>query len=190
MRFKRANNSSVSKSKTLLGVTVLICCTVLAPRIPHAESTEQIWLEYSPSYSFRDDYKLGMRGSYRTTLEEPHWRTIEIRFMPEKKLNKHFDLLASLQFLDTRQYREITTAEVRPAVGARWHFLPGKRVSSGIMATAEFRNVYHNEGKEWTYTTRARLKVFGSMPLNSKTMSPDRVFYATSFVEFFLQNDE
>jgi len=170
--------------------TVVIICHFLSPQISNAQTTEQIWLEYSPTHSFANNYKLGMRGSYRTNLEEPHWRSIELRFMPEKKLNSHFDALASLQFLDTKQYHALTSIEIRPAVGVRWHFLPGKRVTSGLMARVEIRNVYKNESEDWSHTIRPRLRFFASVPLNEKSMSPDRVFYATSFVEFFYQNDE
>ena len=167
-----------------------VFCLLLFPKVSDAQAIDQLWFEYSPSYSFASEYKLGMRGSYRTNLEDPRWRSIEVRLMPEKKLNSHFDLLGSLQFLDTKQYKELTSLEIRPTVGVRWHFLPGKRIASGAMARIEFRNVYKNEAEVWTRTVRPRLRLFASMPLNEQSMSPDRVFYATSFVEFFFQNDD
>jgi len=167
-----------------------VFCLLLFPQVSDAQAIDQLWLEYSPSYSLASEYKLGMRGSYRTNLEDPRWRSIEVRLMPEKKLNSHFDLLGSLQFLHTRQYQALTSTEIRPSIGARWHFLPGKRVTSGLRALVEFRNVYKIEAEEWTRTLRPRLRFFASVPLNEKSMSADRVFYATSFVEFFFQNEE
>ena len=170
--------------------SIFIFFQIIIPQLIHAQPTEQIWLEYKPSYSFQKDYKLAMRGSFRTNLQDPRWRTLELRLMPEKKLNKHFDVLVSLSFLETMQYEALSTTEIRPAVGGRFHFLPGRRVSSGVLARVEFRNVYKQESEEWTYTTRPRLRIFASMPLTEKSMSPDHVLYATSYVEFFYQNDE
>jgi len=155
-----------------------------------AQSTEQIWLEYKPIYSFANGYKLAMRASYRTNLEEPLWRVWEFRLMPEKKLSKHFDVLASLQFLETVQFKELTTSEIRLAAGGRYHFLPGRRVASGVLARVEFRNVYQKAAEEWNFTVRPRVQFFMSFPINEKTMSPGKVIYFTSFIEFFLQNEE
>lgn len=169
---------------------IFIFFQIFIPQLLNAQTTEQIWLEYKPSYSFQKDYKLAMRGSFRTNLQDPRWRTLELRLMPEKKLNKHFDIVASLSFLETMQYETFSTTEIRPAVGGRFHFLPGRRVSSGLLARVEFRNVYKQESEEWTYATRPRLRIFASMPLTEKSMSPDHVLYATSYFEFFYQNDD
>lgn len=175
----------MSKLKIKLLLFVLIFSQVLI-----SQNSEQIWLEYKPSYSFKKNYKLGMRASFRTNLQEPRWRTLELRFMPEKKLSKHFDVLASVDFIETLQYEALSTSEIRPAVGFRWHFLPGRRVSSGVLLRGEFRNVYDQLEEEWSYSTRARLNVFAHMPLNEKSMKPDHVFYATSYIEFFYQTDD
>lgn len=167
-----------------------ILCLFLVPQLINAQNTEQMWLEYKPTLAFKKDYKLAMRGSFRTNFVEPRWRTFEVRLMPEKKLTKHFDIVASLSFLETLQYESFSTTEIRPALGARFHFLPGRRVSSGLLARVEFRNIYEQEAKEWTYTTRPRLRIFASIPLNEKSMSLNNVLYATSYFEFFYQNDE
>lgn len=169
---------------------LVIICFLIGPQLLNAQNTEQMWLEYKPTYGFKKDFKLAMRGSFRTNFVDPRWRTLELRLMPEKKLNKHFDILVSLSFLETLQNESLSTSEIRPAVGARFHFLPGRRVSSGVLARVEFRNVYKKESQEWTYTTRPRLRIFASMPLNEKSMSLDNVLYVTSYFEFFYQNDE
>lgn len=168
----------------------LLILQVFFIQFSHAQSEYQAWFEYKPAYSFQKGYKLAMRASWRTNLQAPRWRTFELRLMPEKKLNKHLDILASVQFLETLQYEEFTTSEIRFAVGGRWHFLPERRVSSGVLLRCEFRNVYKKEKEDWTYTTRPRLRIFASMPINEKNMKPDNVWYITSFVEFFYQNDE
>lgn len=190
MKFKVTGSIRLGSLTVIQRVAVFTVLLLLSSQILYAQTTEQIWFEYSPTHSFPENYKLGIRASYRTNLTDPRWRTAELRLMPEKKLNRHFDVLASLQILDTRQTHQLTTMEIRPAVGGRWHFLPGKRISSGLMARVEFRNVYNKEAQEWTYTTRGRLRIFASMPLNEKSMEPDRVFYATTFLEFFSPNDE
>ena len=137
------------------------------------------------------DYKIGMRASWRTNFDEPRWRTFEIRLMPEKKLGKHVDILASAQFLETLQTHEFTTTEFRLAVGGRWHFLPGRRVSSGVLARVEFRNVYkQGDNRIGPTPPGPRLRIFASVPINEKSMKVDKVLYATGFVEFFYQNDD
>lgn len=156
----------------------------------NAQDSYQIWMEYKPTYSFQKNYKLAMRTSFRTNFVDPRWRTLELRLMPEKKLSKRFDIVASVGFLETIQYHNLSTFEIRPAVGLRWHFLPGRRVSSGVFTRVEFRNVLNEETGEWAYTTRPRLRVFGSMPINEKSMKSDAVLYATSFIEFFYQDDK
>lgn len=155
-----------------------------------AQTVYQAWLEYKPSYSLPKNYKIGARASWRTNLEKPRWRTFELRVMPEKKLSKHFDVLASAQFLETMQYESYNTTEFRLAVGGRWHFLPGRRVASGMLVRVEFRNVYKQEKQDWTYTTRPRLRIFGTLPLNEKNMKEDKVLYTTGFIEFFYQDDD
>lgn len=159
-------------------------------QVSNAQSSYQVWLEYKPAYSFPRNYKIGMRASYRTNVEDPRWRTFELRLMPEKKLSKHIDIVASVQFLETLQYEAYSTSEIRLAVGGRWHFLPGRRVTSGVLARVEFRNVYKQEKKDWAYTTRGRIRIFASVPLNQKSMSGNNIWYTTGFVEFFLQNDK
>ena len=67
--------------------------------------------------------------------------------MPVVKLSKHIDVLGYVQFLETLQYQEFTTSEIRFAAGGQWHFLPGRRIASGVRASVEFRNVY-KKGEE------------------------------------------
>lgn len=168
-------------------ITLLL---IISFQLLSAQDNYQIWMEYKPTYSFQKNYKLAMRTSLRTNFVDPRWRTFELRLMPEKKLSKHFDVLTSLSFLETLQYHEFSTFEIRPAIGMRWHFLPERRVSSGVLLKLEFRNVLKQESDDWTYTTRPRLRVFGSMPITEKSMKPDKVLYATSFIEFFYQNED
>lgn len=181
----KTNSRIVKRSIALFFISQMFCCQFLG-----AQTSYQGWLEYKPSYALPRNYKLGMRASFRTNFEQPRWRTFEIRFMPEKKLGKHFDILASIQFLETLQFEEFSTSEIRLALGGRFHLLPGRRVESGVMARVEFRNVYEKETQEWTYTTRPRLRIFGSVPLNKKRISEDHALYVTSFVEFFYQNED
>ena len=172
-------------SKPILLLLFILCTGFLL-----AQNTEQLWFEYRPSYSFPNDYKLAMRASYRTNVEDPRWRALEARFMPEKKLNKYIDLLAYVDFIETLQYEALSTSEIRLGTGLRWHFQHGKRISTGLMARIEFRNVYKQEQEDWTYTTRGRIRLFGSMPINQKVMTGDHILYATSFFEMFFQDAE
>jgi len=156
----------------------------------YGQSSTQTWIEYRPTYKFNDAFKLGMRTSYRTNYEDPHWHTWEIRFMPEYKLTKHLNVLASAQYLQTRQTHFLTTREIRMAVGARLFFVPGKRFESGLFGRIEFRNQYKFELDEWAYTTRYRLRAFASMPITKHSMKDLHVIYGTFFAEIFYQDDQ
>jgi len=155
-----------------------------------AQGSYQTWIEYHPTYSFQKNYNLGVLAAYKTNLEDPRWHTLEFDFMSHKKLSKNFDVMVSANYVETKQYEEISTLEIRPALGVIYHFLPGKRVSSGIFFKVEFRNIYAKPTGVWTYDTRPRLRFFGSIPLNKKRMTEDHTLYAASFLEFFFHDDK
>ncbi|MGB5263762.1 MAG: DUF2490 domain-containing protein, partial [Lutimonas sp.] len=92
-------------------------------------------------------------------------------------------------FLETTQNIQLTTSEIRFAPGLRYH-VPWERIELGAWARVELRSVYEKQLDEWTYTTRPRLRIFTDIPINAKSMKEENFVYASSFAEFFYQNDE
>jgi len=156
----------------------------------HAQDvTNQLWLEYRPTYTFTPKFKVDVRFSFRDEFDETNWHTWEARFIPVLKLPKNFDVNFGLSFLQTSQYLYLTTSEFRLAPGVRYK-LPWERIVLGAWARVELRWVYEREPAEWTYTTRPRLRIFTDIPINAKSMKEENFFYISSFFEFFYQNDK
>ena len=153
------------------------------------EVTNQLWLEYRPTYTFSPKVKVDMRLSFRDEFDDTNWHTWEARFIPALKLSKGFDVNLGLSFLETSQALQLSTTEIRLAPGMRYK-LPWERVELGAWARFELRWVYNKELSDWTYTTRPRLRIFTDIPINAKSMKEDGFIYATSFIEFFYQDDD
>ncbi len=171
------------------GLVIFILCQFFClPSSVAQDVTEQIWLEYRPTYVFTPKIKLDMRLSFRDEFDDTNWHTWEARFIPVIKLGKGFDVNLGLSFLETSQSLVLSTTEVRLAPGVRYH-LPWERVDLGAWLRLEFRWVHDKQQSEWNYTTRPRLRFFTDIPINAKSMKGDHFFYASSFVEFFYQDD-
>ncbi|MGB5393136.1 MAG: DUF2490 domain-containing protein [Lutimonas sp.] len=149
----------------------------------------QIWLEYRPTYNFNPKFKVDMRFSFRDEFDETNWHTWEARAIPVYKLSKRFDVNFGISFLETTQNIQLSTSEIRFAPGLRYH-VPWERIELGAWARVELRSVYEKQLDEWTYTTRPRLRIFTDIPINAKSMKEENFVYASSFAEFFYQNDE
>lgn len=172
--------------KTLV---VFFLCQIFCLHFLYAqEVTNQFWLEYRPTYVFTPKVKLDMRLSFRDEFDDTNWHTWEARFIPVIKLGKGFDANLGLSFLETSQSLVLSTTEVRLAPGVRYK-LPWKRVELGAWLRLEFRWVHDKQQSAWNYTTRPRLRFFTDIPINAKSMEGDHFFYASSFVEFFYQDD-
>ena len=157
----------------------------------YAQSPSQLWLEYKPTIKFEKGYKLGMRASYRTDFVDPRWRTTELRLMPEKKFNKYVDAVFVFQSLLTVQSQQLTTNELRPAIGARGHFTPGMRIETSLLARFEYRFVHDDQEDTWNNSPRIRLKVDAQIPFNHKDMSSDKTWYGRGEIEaFFIESND
>ena len=172
-----------------LALVFILVSFFYTPLVQAQTTTNQIWLEYSPTYKFAPKFKIDGRFSFRDEFDETNWHTWEVRVLPVLKLSKGFDVNMALSFLETSQNLSLSTLEFRVAPGVRYK-LPWERVKLGAWARVELRSVYKQQSEVWTYTTRPRLRFFTDIPINAKSMKEDRFFYVSSFVEFFYQNDE
>ena len=169
---------------------LLFLALVASSGVLFAQSTNQVWTEYAPTVAFNKGWKLVLGTSYRTNLEEPRWKTIDLLASPEKKLSKHLDLLGEVQYLETAQYEAVKSSEVRLTLGARLHFTPEHRVQTGLVVEAEQRNILSKATDTWDHTGRGRIKAFTQAPLDQRTMAGDKVLYGLMDFELFLIVDE
>ena len=172
-----------------LHFTILFSTFFFIPVISHAQY-EQLWLEYRPTYNFKNDYKAAMRASYRTNFYDPRWYALEGRFMPEKKLNSHFDVLAGIQFVETKFTENIETFESRLIVGGRWRFTPNKRIDWGFYPRLEYRNIQSQHSEYEIKMSRLRLRLYANIPLNQLNLTSQHVCYAITNIEFFILENE
>lgn len=184
--FCRHSQCPAMLRKTVFFVFILTIYTQIGQA---QDVTNQLWLEYRPTYTFSPKFKIDTRLSFRDEFDETNWHTYEARAIPVYKLPKGFDVNMGVSFVETAQSLHLTTSEFRLAPGVRYH-LPWSRIALGAWARAELRWVHNKEAAEWTYTTRPRLRVFTNIPINAKSMKEANFFYASSFAEFFYQNDK
>ena len=156
----------------------------------NAQKNYQTWFEYVPTFSLPKSFSLEFRAAYRTEFEEPRWHTYEFRAEPKFKLNKYIGFLAAIDVIRTHQYDQLTTFEVREALGASFHFTPLKRIQTGITLRGEQRNVQNLETSDWNSSTRFRILANVKSPLNKKSMSAPNVLYAMAEIEFFISPDD
>ena len=187
--FSNIRKPTRKTNKTITAVIVLFVITTCLQSLSAQLISDQIWIEYRPTYTFTPKFKVDFRFSFRDEFDETNWHTYEARAIPVYKLPKGFDVNCGLSFLQTTQALNLTTSEFRIAPGARYH-VPWERIDFGAWARVELRWVYEIEATQWTYTTRPRLRFFTDVPINAKSMKEEDFFYVSSFFEFFIQDDE
>ncbi|MEQ1586453.1 MAG: DUF2490 domain-containing protein [Cyclobacteriaceae bacterium] len=180
------HNSRLGDNDQLTRVALLFLFLLSYQSLRAQNSTTQIWGEYLLTQPLRRSYKVEGRVAYRHDLDRQVWSQWEFRVMPEKKLNKHFDVLATLQYLATEQAASFTTREIREGLGTRIHFTPGSRIDTRLLLRVEQRNVYKVNAENWDHTSRGRIRAEAQGPINQKTMSGNHVWYALADVEAFL----
>ncbi len=108
--FGRINSAVIRK------VLVFIICYLLCTHFLFAQkNTNQVWLEYRPTYIFSPKFKIDGRVSFRDEFDATNWHTWEARVIPVYKLSKGFDVNLGLSFLETSQSLRLTTLQFRLA---------------------------------------------------------------------------
>ena len=148
----RDRNGRLEEREQLTRVVLLFLFLFSYQCLRAQNSTTQIWGEYLLTKPLRRSYKVEGRVGYRHDLDRQAWSQWEFRVMPEKKLNKHFDVLATLQYLATEQTASFTTQEIREGLGTRIHFTPGSRIDTRLLLRVEQRNVYKMNSENWDHT--------------------------------------
>src|SRR4051794_16541791 len=99
----------------------------------HAQSDEQIWLEYMLNYPFANSWNMENAFAYNTTISSPKWRSYEYSLTLERTITQHFEVIAQNVLSYTRQTDSYNTLEVRPVVGTRFYLTPSHRIQTRLL---------------------------------------------------------
>jgi len=124
------------------------------------------------------------------------WRNIDVTPLVEHYPNRWIDLVGETTVGRTRQKNELSTYEVTPRVGARFHILsnlrtmqggsrPLGRVSIANLVRFEWRNFWYSDGSE-SHETRVRNRLELKAGLNHRELSSDKTLYLIADFEFFV----
>jgi hypothetical protein len=152
---------------------------------------EQLWTEIYVNYSFANIYELQNRLRFRTNLDAPKWRALDLISTLDRTFTQNIDGNIGLNFSYVFQNDTINTLELRPSIGTRIHFTPNQRVLSRLFLRVEQRNLYQQGTSDWQHSLRMRVRPELLIPLNKKSYYEDKMFYGIVDAEWFIvpEND-
>ncbi len=123
------------------------------------------------------------------------WRDLEVTPVVEYYPNRWLDVVGEATFGWTRQTSDVSTVELTPRLGARFHFLsnvrtmldrnPLGRVAVSDLVRFEQRNFWYSDGSA-SHETRLRNRVGLKVALNHAELSRDGTLYWIADFEFFV----
>lgn len=154
-------------------------------------SQEQLWLDFQLSYPFANRYLLENTTSYQTLLsKEGKWRNISISPTFEYVLVNWIDLLSEVAIGYTNQTDGVSSFELMPMVGARFHITQGKRVDTRFVLRYQVRAFHQIEDGDWDYSNRTRLRGEMFISINGPNLFTDNLWYALLDYEEFIVLDQ
>ena len=171
--------------------SLLFTFLLVAWQVHALAQSSQVWTEYMLNMPTSKAWNVEFASTYATVLQPPKWRSLDAQITPEFALNKHVDIMSAFFYGETFQNKLISTSELRGMIGTRLHFTPDKRLLTRLLVRFEQRNLQDQETKVWTHSNRARLRAEGIMPINSTTLSGNKVWYCLADAEaFFVMNND
>jgi Protein of unknown function (DUF2490) len=150
------------------------------------------------------DFPRGQRLLYEIDFEpkaqfsgDDTWRGIDIDPTIEFSPNRWVELVSELNLARTKQSNDVSSWEVSPRIGARFHFLnnlrtmlPGRyrlgRVGIANFSRFEWRNLWYSDDTDPSHQTRFRNRVELKIGLNHADMSLDQTLYLIADYEIFV----
>lgn len=139
---------------------------------------------------FANSFNLENAFTYSTVLDSPKWRSFDYAPNLEWSINAHIDLQGAVTFSRTVQAESYNTFEVRPMLGARFHFTPNKRILTRLLLRLEQRNFKNLETDEWTQVWRPRARIESLIPINQSSYFMDKLWYGIVDAEWFFAKDD
>jgi hypothetical protein len=158
---------------------------VLIGHCAAAQQSNQLWLEYQLDFPFANSYLLEFVPTYQTVLNsEPDgkWWSTGLSSTFEYSITPSIDLTGEIPISYTRQQEDLTSFEVSPIFGARFHITQNRRVSLRFVPRYQLRNFYSSEPDMWEHTNRLRLRGEAWISINKPNLFADNLLY--SFVDY------
>jgi hypothetical protein len=154
--------------------------------------TSQYWLDYNLQVHVAKQWTINTQMGYRTVEEskENKWRKIVIAPIAQRTINKHWEVQGGITTAFTLQRPNFNTIEIRPEIGARYHFNPHHQFLVRAFTRIEQRNQYHQEKAKWGHSFRSRFRIELQFPINGKNFSKNNLWYGMADVEAFWVMDK
>jgi hypothetical protein len=186
--------------------TTLVALLIAAP-VVSAQTTTQLWgnLTFNWVKSDRLVYELDVEPKVLLGAPEgePGWRNLDVTPNVEFSARPWLDLVADATVGRTVQTDDLTTTELTPRLGVRFHLFsraqkfrvieqaPRRRLVVRDLLRVESRNFFYSGGdeeSESTFRLRNRLEVL--LPLNKARITDDGARYWLADWEWFVPLDD
>lgn len=157
-----------------------------------AQRDEQLWLDFQLDYPFGGRYLFETTASYQTIFSpDEKWRNLNVtptfEYMGFSRLDFTFDLPLGY----TKQTEDLSTAEIVPTLGLRFHISQNRRIDFRILARLEERFFYQIEADDWDQSNRFRLKGETFIAINRPNIFNDKLWYGIlDYEEFFVVDQQ
>ncbi|HEU5291398.1 MAG TPA: DUF2490 domain-containing protein [Cyclobacteriaceae bacterium] len=153
----------------------------------HAQD-EQLWLDFQLSYPFANRYLLENTTSYQTLLnKDGKWRNISMSPTFEYVLLRRLELTAEIPFGYTQQTEGLSSWEISPIVGGRFHITQNKKIDTRFLLRYQTRAFREIEAEDWDISNRTRLKGEFYWSINGPNLFTDKLWYLfADYEEFFV----
>ena len=158
----------------------------------HAQRDNQLWLEHQLSYPFANKYLLENTTTYQTLLnKDAKWRNIGISPTFEYTLSRQWELLSELPIGYTRQKDGVTSWDIMPMVGTRFHISQNRKIDARVLLRYQLRYFRQVELEDWEISNRTRLRGEIYWSINGPNLFTDKLWYMfADYEEFFVLDQQ
>ncbi len=189
--------------RAIVPLAAILLCG-LVPSTAAAQTNMQAWGNLTYAWSGRDRIAYGVDFEPKVLVVvpegEPDWATLDITPSADLAVKPWLDLVGEMATGYTSQTDDLTSYEISPRMGARFHVfardlaapvrLPDRpsrrRVLLRNLVRVESRNLFYNGEKDNSFTWRFRNRIELLVPLTKARVSDDGARYVTADWEWFI----
>ena len=160
------------------------------------EASAQLWGNVVLDFPKGDRFLLELDVQPKVQYAgDESWRNLDVTSVVEYYPNRWLDLVGEASFGRTQQSNDVSSVEVTPKLGARFHFLSNLRtmlernllgrVAVSDLVHFEYRNFWYSDGAS-SHETRLRNRIALKVALNHAELSRDNTLYWMADFEFFV----
>jgi len=178
--------------RTRYAIRALTFATILLCNFDcRAQTGKQFWAEWQTSYPFANRYLAENTFNYQTLLSGGEkWTTWSTSPTFEFALTPRIELTSEVPLGWTQQTSTVSTFEVSPMAGVRYHITQGKRLDTRIWARAQSRNLHHIEADTWEHNGRFRVRGEVWFSINGPNLFTNKLVYSFLDYEEFIVADQ